>query len=126
MTFTHSARDTRSRFSIVCLAGVLLASAASFTSAAPLERFDAAPSIKVSFADLDLNKPAGVDALYKRIQRAARMVCHDSASPFDVGRAGKFRKCYNAAVDTAVSDVSSPLLTARHDGNKSRRTAARR
>jgi UrcA family protein len=126
MTLTDSTRDTHSRFYITGLAAVFLASASSFTPAAPLEQFDAAPSIKVSFADLDLNKTAGVDALYKRIQRAARMVCRDSTSPFDIGRARKFRKCYEAAIDTAVTDVRSPLLTARHDGDKSKRTAARR
>jgi UrcA family protein len=126
MNTPHASRDGQSRFYVVCLATVLLASAASFTSAAPLEKFDAAPSVKVHFGDLDLTKPAGVDTLYRRIQQAARMVCRDSASPYEIGRARVFRKCYDTAIDTAVSDVSAPLLTARHDGNKSKRTAARR
>jgi UrcA family protein len=126
MTLTYSSRDARSRFYLAGLAALSLASASPFTQAAPPGLFDAAPSIKVSYADLDLTKAAGADTLYKRIQRAARMVCRDSASPFEIGRGRKFRKCYEAALDTAVSDVSSPLLTARHDGVKSRRTAARR
>ena len=36
---------------------------------------DDPPTVTVSFADLDLSKPAGAETLYQRIQAAARTVC---------------------------------------------------
>lgn len=59
----------------------------------------------VSFADLDLTRPAAAQELYHRIQRAAREVCQ---AAYVVG--GFDRSCADAAIARALADVGSPLL----------------
>ena len=42
-------------------------------------------SVKVSYSELDITKPAGAEALYKRIRKAAYEDCgaYDSPMPWD-------------------------------------------
>jgi len=73
----------------------------------------AAPSDKVrtqivSFADLDLTRTAGAQALYHRIQQAARDVCEAADAR---AYSQSYRHCTSAAISRAVADVGSPLLT---------------
>ena len=72
---------------------------------------DALPTQKVSYADLDISKPAGAKALYGRIVAAARHVC--ALSGFrDMGTMQWVNKCTDQAIDKAVKDVGSPALSA--------------
>jgi UrcA family protein len=72
--------------------------------------------VKVSFDDLDFNNSAAVADLYRRIQGSARLVCTDSASPWDANRQKNFERCYSATVEQAVAQVNRPQLTALHSG----------
>lgn len=77
----------------------------------------AQPSVKsqtVSFADLDLSKPAGAQTLYKRIQKAARHVCGPIDKYTYVTPWKAFRECYEEAIAAAVAQVDRPSLTALH------------
>ena len=77
----------------------------------------AEPSVKsqaVSFADLDLSKPAGAQTLYKRIKAAARHVCGPADRYTFVVSPQSFRKCYDKAIADAVAQVDRPSLTALH------------
>jgi UrcA family protein len=67
---------------------------------------------KVSYEDLDLSKQADAEALYLRIERAARKVCggHDPVIAPHIAKT----ECYAQTIANAVSQVSSPLLTAVH------------
>jgi UrcA family protein len=68
-------------------------------------------SAVVKFGDLNLQNPDGVEALYKRIQRAANKVCGDPRDIHtfpDLAR----RECVERAVAKAVSDVNNRHLTA--------------
>jgi UrcA family protein len=72
---------------------------------------DALPSKKISYADLDISKPAGAKVLYGRIVRAAREVCNYTG--YDPLGAGQVRnRCINYAIDNAVKAVDSPALSA--------------
>ena len=71
-------------------------------------------TITVKFRDLDLSKPDGVATLYQRIERSARLVCTDSSSPWDAGRVATMQRCYEAAIQDAVSNINQPQLTAFH------------
>ncbi len=73
-------------------------------------------SVKVSFADLNLNAPAGATALYRRIQRAAREVCSQHDGGHGLERYPDWKRCCDGAVSDAVGKVNSPLLTALHSG----------
>jgi UrcA family protein len=66
----------------------------------------------VRFADLDTTRVAGAQALYRRIQHAARDVCEvDNARTYS---SESYEHCASAAIARAVADVGSPLLTEYH------------
>ena len=70
-------------------------------------------SVIVRYAELDLSKPQGIDALYRRIQAAAKSVCRPDASVSSFyDRAN--RHCYHDAVERAVRQVNLVTLTALH------------
>jgi UrcA family protein len=93
--------------------GLLMMSFASTgASAAVPASGGEAPAYHVNYADLDLGHRAGADALYVRIQSAARRVCEPVAAnaPFRFALAREER-CMDKAIADAVADVRSPLLT---------------
>ena len=63
----------------------------------------------VRFADLDLTRPAGAQALYGRIQRAAHEVCASNVP------GGYDRSCADQAVARAVATVGAPLLRSHYE-----------
>lgn len=80
-----------------------------------IETVIAVPSITVSYRDLDISKPAGLETLYSRIQDAAKSVCYfDGQVPMELARGHAVRTCYRAAIDNAVSQINRPQLTALH------------
>jgi UrcA family protein len=69
-----------------------------------------AHSLTVQFGDLDLNKPRGVEALFKRIKNAAERVCSD----LEGRRLTEKRlhsECVAMALSTAVTRVDRPVLS---------------
>ncbi|HEV7356939.1 MAG TPA: UrcA family protein [Steroidobacteraceae bacterium] len=97
------------KFILACsLAGLLAGPVSSL--AASTGRLDDLPSRKVKYGDLDLNRDAGVAALYSRIKTAAREVCQ----PMDIFFLNLVRQqysCSQGAIARAVADVNAPLLT---------------
>jgi len=69
------------------------------------------PTETVRFADLNLARPAGADALYRRIQQAAREVCEPDGP---AGHLSGYQECVSNAIARAVADVGAPLLTEHH------------
>jgi UrcA family protein len=66
----------------------------------------------VNFADLDTTRAAGIQALYHRIQRAARDVCEQNDARANLKES--YGHCTSVAISRAVADVGSPLLTEYH------------
>jgi UrcA family protein len=91
-----------------------LATASSFATT-----INGARSIKVSYSELDLTKPTGAEALYRRIRKAAFTVCGAYDSPMPWNYTAK-SQCFKSAVDDAVSKVNSPLLTSLHRNENTR------
>jgi UrcA family protein len=73
-----------------------------------------APTLTVSFADLDINKPRGLEVLYSRIEHAAKAVCNLDYMPKSLSRARHSKACYTTAIDDAVRQINRPTLTALH------------
>jgi UrcA family protein len=96
---------------IVCLLGITPA-----WSGTPDVR-----SVTVSYGDLDLSSPAGANALYRRIQGAAKQVCGYAGA--DLIEQSIWRGCYRNAIANAVGKVNNPLLTAVHTGSPAAVTA---
>ena len=77
-------------------------------------------SVKVSYADLDLNDEKGVSVLYRRLQVASESVCgirlaRDQKSMRFMNIA---KDCYKEALSRAVDAVGSELLLALHQGTE--------
>lgn len=75
-------------------------------------------SEKVSYGDLDVNKAEGAQALYKRLNRAAKNVCAPLRGR-DLSRSKAHRACLGEALANAVSEVNQPLLTQHHNSRGS-------
>jgi UrcA family protein len=67
----------------------------------------------VSYADLDINKAEGAQALYNRLNRAAKNVCAPLRDR-DLKRNMAHRSCVSEAIANAVGEVNQPLLTQHH------------
>lgn len=104
------------------LAGALLGGLATLSlglaTQSALADTDDVKTFTVSYADLDLSKPAGAKTLYSRIKRAARNVC----SPYDsIHFRRAWRDCLDQAITNAVAEVNRPTLAALH-AEKAKRT----
>jgi UrcA family protein len=75
-------------------------------------------SVTVSYADLDLSKPVGVQILYGRIKAAARKVCSPLDETKQLQRMQQWRDCYETAVADAVTRIDRPTLTALHHSSQ--------
>ena len=79
-------------------------------------------SVKVSYADLNLNNEKGVALLYRRLQVASEKVC-DIRLARDQ-KSMRFMKiakdCYETALSRAVDAVGSERLLALHQGTEPR------
>jgi UrcA family protein len=96
------------------LSGVVLLSTAALGSTAALATEPTeTPSLNVSYVQSDLQDSASAQALYQRIQRAARIVCQQPNAR-EVDRYHLYKACYERAVDTAVANVGATALTAVH------------
>jgi UrcA family protein len=92
------------------LIGVVLAGGA-FQSVAFAD--DLIQEKAVHFDDLNLDRPAGAEALYRRIRSAAREVCQTPVYSKNWS-ALEERACFESAVDRAVKIVGAPQLTRVH------------
>ena len=93
----------------VALGATLTVAAATAAYATPAA--DAAPSVRVSYHDLNLATEKGTLALYTRIESAAHKVCQvgDIRNLAEVVAASA---CRARAIERAVRDVNSPRLAA--------------
>ncbi len=71
---------------------------------------EAAASLTVQFADLDLDKPQGAATLFTRIKTAAERVCSDHRGPAPADTV-RYKACVRVAVSNAVAKVDRPTLT---------------
>jgi UrcA family protein len=70
---------------------------------------DEAPSVHVSYADLNLSSAAGAKTLYRRINVAANEVCPNDSR--DLALKQIHDSCLQEAVAAAVRDVNAPQLS---------------
>lgn len=90
---------------------VLLCTAAVMATAAIAK--ETVTSVSVSYVATDLANPAGAEALYRRIQRAARLVCQQPDMR-ELTEDRLYKQCFDRAVDEAVAKVDSSAVTALH------------
>jgi UrcA family protein len=95
------------KLTTVLIASILTLTTLEAQSAVPT---DDAYSVTVQFADLDLNREAGIARLYARIKGAARRVCDQQASDLLATRQS-YPVCVKRAVSTAVARIDRPMLS---------------
>jgi UrcA family protein len=69
--------------------------------------------LAVSYQDLNLSNTADVRVLYRRLKAAARDVCGNVPAQ-ELARHLAFERCYNAALQSAVTQVDLPQLQAMY------------
>ena len=99
------------------LAGLVLVVGAGIATA-DTDPTNGQPRITVKYVATDLTSKAGAEALYKRIQDAAKKVCEDYKSD-ELVRQVVWQKCYSVVVENAVTAVHQPILTALHESRAS-------
>ena len=98
---------------ILFAATVALCSAAAVHAGAPARTLDP-PPVKVSFSDLNLDTPAGVKALYGRINTAAAQACGPRLAMWYPGKPRAAEQCDDETVDQTVKQINRPALSALH------------
>jgi UrcA family protein len=99
----------KARFHVLAiLCGVALLNAAGAE-----ERFGEPVTKVVNYADLNLNTPAGAQALYRRLRAAAAIVCKRYESHTLQGMSRQ-RACFDQAIASAVKEIDSSAVTAYH------------
>lgn len=111
-TSTRKSIDVRP-FVLATFATACLAVASTAVHAA--DRFsDSEPMKKtVTYGDLNLANPQGVQQLYRRIVGAAQQVC-DDLNGRSLQAKEQFAICTKQSIARAVSAVDQPALTALH------------
>lgn len=74
---------------------------------------DGRTHITVSYADLDLGKPQGVDTLYARLRGAAKVACGE-ADARNLREKAFVRGCREEALANAIEGIDHSALTAKH------------
>jgi UrcA family protein len=70
------------------------------------------PTRSVSFAQADLERPGGTDAILHRIRQAARAVCAAYDAP-GLENFAQMRRCISDATARAIAQAHAPRLTQR-------------
>jgi len=68
--------------------------------------------LDVPYGDLNLNNPAGAEAMMFRIRGAATQVCGGVPDMRVLHERRVFKACFRATVAEAVDEMKSPLLAA--------------
>jgi UrcA family protein len=94
---------------------VLVLCAGSALGAACSEPASAAngTEMAVSYQDLNLANQADVRVLYRRLKHAATDVCGNVPAQ-ELARHLAFERCYNAALERAVTQIDVPQLQAMY------------
>lgn len=83
-------------------AALLAVVAAAAATAAPVVTADGVPMVRVSYADLDLAKPAGVAEFNRRITHAVTAICPPDGIALD--RQIAVKRCRTAALKSASAE----------------------
>lgn len=70
-----------------------------------------APSITVSYKDLDLSRSTDVHTLYRRLEQASAQVCRYMPTE-GLQQHQAYTRCYRSALESAMLEVRSPELLA--------------
>ncbi|HEY2481729.1 MAG TPA: UrcA family protein [Caulobacteraceae bacterium] len=79
-------------------------------------------STTVSYSDLNLATADGAEILLQRISRAAEQVCAPKADIGDYTGRAVWNDCVVTRIESAVTRLGSPMVTAAYAGKRSSKT----
>jgi UrcA family protein len=97
---------------LIVAASITAFAAPALASAKTLSTQDDVGKVVVSFADLNLNNPAGQAELQARIHRAAVVACGIQPDNRDMPAAGLFNTCVQQSFGAATAAVPAASLVA--------------
>lgn len=102
--------------SVVTATAVLVLSLPAVASAGPDSELKG-KSVKVSYADLNLEKEAGAKVLYRRLQQASKQACGVESLQVagSVRLITEMNRCYRDTLSAAVQEINSSELTRIHE-----------
>jgi len=74
-------------------------------------------SVRVSYADLNVENERGAQSLYRRLKQASKQAC-DFRGLFNAGslsRLTETRRCYQEALSAAVEQIDNEMVTNIHN-----------
>jgi UrcA family protein len=77
---------------------------------------DGVVSVRVPYADLNLQSAAGARIMLARLTAASHSTCGAEPTITDLGRSQLYRGCVSGTLDRAVRSLGAPLVTAAFDG----------
>lgn len=116
MNTTHT--SARKRTDVRCLVLATLATACLAATSTVTQAADKSPDSEpmkktVTYGDLNLANPQGVEHLYRRIVGAAQQVCADNDGR-SLQAKEQFSICIKQSIARAVAAVDQPALTRLH------------
>jgi UrcA family protein len=74
-------------------------------------------TVKVSYADLNLEKYEGAKALYRRLQQASKQACgvRSFREEGSLRATSEGEKCYRNTLSEAVAEIDNDLVTQIHN-----------
>ena len=94
----------------------------AFTATGAIATESSSNAIELSYVKAELSQPESAELLYRRIQVAARDVCHEPAAR-ELARYARYKRCFDEAVDATVEKINVGSLTALHR-SRTQRSAA--
>ena len=112
-TFETRKSNLPMKIFLLCSALAALALPAANAQARPLNSDPDFPHVSVSYAGLDLNRPAGADLMIARVRRAAHLVCSDGLF-VERTEVRRINECVRVAMTGAFAQLDAPLVRARY------------
>ena len=97
----------------------------SFVGSSAFAMPEAAPSVKVQLADVDLASQAGAEVAMRRISNAAQSVCGGAPDLRSMNRYAIYNRCRREAIERAVGQLDRPQVTALLSKPQTREFASR-
>jgi UrcA family protein len=96
------------RTSPLTAALLVLTTASPAIAQPPIVVEGSAPTARVSYSDLNLASPSGIERLQSRVRRTAESLCVEGAKT-DLVRASAEHKCFTAAVASAQGQIDAAV-----------------
>lgn len=95
----------------------LMAAAIPHTAMANMTKGVQDDSVKVSYADIDTQDPAGQKVLYQRLKLAAIQICGPTEVTMtgSLSRARANQLCYSETLENAVGKLNMPAIQKLHN-----------